>query len=150
MGESMIIREMVESDLPDICLIERETFSDPWSEEDFHNSFTAQNNGYLVAEVTGRIVGYCGYWGIVGEGYIYNVAVKKEFRRQQIGYLMLIEMIKQASDRGITAFTLEVRCSNEAAIRLYERLGFERAGLRKDFYSKPKEDAVIMWLKPIQ
>jgi len=146
----MIIREMVESDLPDICLIERETFSDPWSEEDFHNSFTAQNNGYLVAEVTGRIVGYCGYWGIVGEGYIYNVAVKKEFRRQQIGYLMLIEMIKQASDRGITAFTLEVRCSNEAAIRLYERLGFERAGLRKDFYSKPKEDAVIMWLKPIQ
>jgi len=146
----MIIREMVESDLPDICLIEREIFSDPWSEEDFHNSFTAQNNGYLVAEVTGRIVGYCGYWGIVGEGYIYNVAVKKEFRKHQIGYLMLKEMIKQASDRGITAFTLEVRCSNEAAIRLYERLGFERAGLRKDFYSKPKEDAVIMWLKPIQ
>lgn len=146
----MIIREMAEGDLAEICFIERETFSDPWSEDDFRNSFKDQNNRYLVVEIQGRIAGYCGYWGIVGEGYIYNVAVKKEFRRQEIGYQMLKEMMKQASDRGITALTLEVRYSNEAALHLYERLGFERAGIRKDFYSKPKEDAVIMWLKPIQ
>jgi len=146
----MVIREMVESDLAQICFIERETFSEPWSEEDFRNSFTKQNNGYLVAEAQEKIIGYCGFWGIAGEGYIYNVAVRKEFRRQQVGFLMLKELIKKASDKGVTALTLEVRCSNEAALQLYDRLGFESLGVRKEFYSKPKEDAVIMWLKPIQ
>jgi ribosomal-protein-alanine N-acetyltransferase len=63
---------------------------------------------------------------------------------------MLKELIKRAQDIGITAISLEVRCSNAAAISLYKRLGFESAGIRKDFYSKPKEDAVIMWLKLIQ
>lgn len=62
----------------------------------------------------------------------------------------MFELIKVAFDRGITSLTLEVRSSNEAALRLYESLGFIREGIRKDFYSKPKEDAVIMWLKRIQ
>lgn len=146
----MVIREMALSDLAEICAIEQETFSDPWSEEDFLSSLTEPNNSYLAVEIDGKVVGYCGYWGIVGEGNIYNVAVKQEFRRQNIGHLMLTELLKQAASKGITAFTLEVRCSNTAAIALYERLGFKRAGLRKDFYSKPKEDAVIMWLLPIQ
>lgn len=146
----MVIRDMALSDLDEVCTIEQETFSDPWSEEGFCTSLTEPNNSYLVVEIDGQVVGYCGYWGIVGEGYIYNVAVKREFRRQQVGYLMLMELLNQAASKGIAAFTLEVRCSNMAAIALYERLGFERAGLRKDFYSKPKEDAVIMWLLPIQ
>jgi ribosomal-protein-alanine N-acetyltransferase len=146
----MEIRKMTESDLTEVFAIEQETFSDPWSEEDFLSSLNEVNNGYLVAESEGKVVGYCGYWGVLGEGYIYNVAVRKEFRRQQVGYLMLKTLLEQSLKQGIDSFTLEVRVSNEAAIRLYESLGFERAGLRKDFYSKPKEDAVIMWLKPIQ
>lgn len=146
----MEIRKMTEADLIEVFAIEQETFSDPWSEEDFLSSLNEANNGYLVAEIEGKVVGYCGYWGIVGEGYIYNVVVKKEFRRQQVGNLMLKTLLEQSLKQGIDSFTLEVRSSNEAAIRLYESLGFERAGLRKDFYSKPKEDAVIMWLKRIQ
>ncbi|HWT75678.1 MAG TPA: ribosomal protein S18-alanine N-acetyltransferase [Mobilitalea sp.] len=146
----MIIRKMTEADLPQVHAIELETFSDPWSEEDFLSSLREPNNGYLVAELDGVIAGYCGYWGIVDEGYIYNVAVKKEYRRNQIGYRMLKTLLDESSDRGITSFTLEVRYSNEPAIRLYESLGFERAGIRRDFYSKPKEDAAIMWWKPIQ
>jgi ribosomal-protein-alanine N-acetyltransferase len=63
---------------------------------------------------------------------------------------MLKALIEKGLARGITSFTLEVRSSNEPAIRLYESLGFERAGIRKDFYTKPKEDAVIMWLNTIQ
>jgi ribosomal-protein-alanine N-acetyltransferase len=141
---------MTEADLTEVCAIEQETFSDPWSEEDFRSSLREANNGYLIAEIDGKVAGYCGYWGIAGEGYIYNVAVKKEYRRQQIGQGMLKNLIASSLDKGIATFTLEVRSSNEAAIQLYQRLGFERAGLRKDFYSKPKEDAVIMWLKPIQ
>jgi ribosomal-protein-alanine N-acetyltransferase len=141
---------MTQEDLSEVCAIEQETFSDPWSSEDFLSSLNEVNNGYLIAEVDGKVIGYCGYWGIAGEGYIYNVAVKKEFRNQRIGYQLLKTLLLESVGRGITSFTLEVRSSNEAAIHLYETLGFERAGLRKDFYSKPKEDAVIMWLKPIQ
>ena len=146
----MTIREMKEADLTQISRIEQEIFSDPWSNEDFKDSFLSENNCYLIAEHDGVIAGYCGYWGIADEGYIYNVAVREEYRRQQIGYQMLSELIRHAKDRGISALTLEVRQSNEAARRLYERLGFVDAGIRKDFYAKPKEDAVIMWLKPIQ
>jgi ribosomal-protein-alanine N-acetyltransferase len=141
---------MTEMDLTQVQSIEQETFSDPWTEEDFLSSLKEANNGYLVTELDGIIVGYCGYWGIAGEGYIYNVAVKKEYRRLKVGYQMLKTLLTESVDRGITSFTLEVRSSNAAAIRLYESLGFERAGVRKDFYTKPKEDAVIMWLKLIQ
>ncbi|HKL79415.1 MAG TPA: ribosomal protein S18-alanine N-acetyltransferase [Mobilitalea sp.] len=146
----MLVREMKEADLASICAIENETFSAPWSEEDFFKSFHDENNSYLVTEEDGKIVGYCGYWGIAGEGNIYNVAVKKEYRRQGVGFLMLCQLIKQARERGITSCTLEVRQSNEAAIRLYERLGFESVGIRRGFYTKPPEDAVIMWLRSIQ
>jgi ribosomal-protein-alanine N-acetyltransferase len=146
----MLIRMMTETDLSEVCAIEQETFSDPWSEEDFRSSMREANNGYLVAEIDQKIIGYCGYWGIVGEGYIYNVAVKKEYRNQRIGYRMLENLIETSKSKGIASFTLEVRSSNEAAIHLYETLGFKAAGIRKDFYTKPNEDAVIMWLKPIQ
>ena len=146
----IIIRGMVENDVSEVCFIERESFSTPWSEEDFRSSLREENNEYLVAEVDHKIAGYCGYWGIAGEGYIYNVAVKKEIRGNRIGYQMLKRLLENSGSRGIASFTLEVRTSNQPAIRLYESLGFERAGIRKDFYSKPKEDAVIMWLKMIQ
>lgn len=146
----MEIRKMTENDLPKVCEMEQEIFSQPWSEEDFRNSMNDENNGYFVAGLEGNVVGYCGYWGIAGEGDIYNVAVKKEYRGQKIGYSMLSALIKDAAGRGITSLTLEVRLSNAAAIHLYEALGFECAGVRKDFYTKPKEDAVIMWLRSIQ
>lgn len=146
----MNIRQMTEEDLDEVCEIETETFSEPWTREDFSNSIKNSNNRYLVAEEQGYIAGYCGYWGIVGEGYIYNVAVRKEYRRRQIGLTMLQELIQQASQMEISSLTLEVRYSNDAAIKLYERLGFVNSGVRKDFYSKPKEDAVIMWLRLIQ
>jgi ribosomal-protein-alanine N-acetyltransferase len=118
--------------------------------KDFYDSMRNENNRYLVAETDGVITGYCGYWGIAGEGCIYNIAVKKELRGQQIGYQLLKNLIEKGYNKGITAFTLEVRQSNIAAIRLYERLGFESTGIRKDFYTKPKEAAVIMWLNRIQ
>lgn len=146
----MIIRRMTEADIDEVFTIETEIFSQPWSREDFDNALRDQNNLYIVAEVEGNIAGYCGYWGVVGEGYITNVAVKQDYRRQQIGKYMLSHMLIEGKARGITSYTLEVRQSNEAAIRLYEQLGFTHEGIRKDFYTKPDEDAIIMWLRPIQ
>jgi len=136
--------------LEEVCAIEQETFSDPWSKDDFQSVMKDKNNDYLIAIIESKVVGYCGYWGIAGEGDIYNVAVRKEYQGQKIGYHMLSELIKIAKSRGITSLTLEVRCSNESAIRLYRSLGFEQTAVRKDFYAKPKEDAVIMWLRAIQ
>ena len=149
-GVYMIIRKMTEADLPQVCAIEKDCFSDPWSEESFAKSLQDKNNYYIVVEIDGEIVAYCGYWGIVDEGHIYNVAVKKEYRRQRIGYRMLKALLEEASARGIDSFTLEVRASNQAAIGLYESLGFKPVGIRRDFYAKPREDAVIMWLESIQ
>lgn len=145
----MVIREMTEADLADVCMIEQETFSEPWSREDFASALENPNNKYLVAE-EGDIIGYCGYWGIAGEGNIYNVAVKKEYRRKKVAYKLLSELIRVAKDQGVGSLTLEVRKSNQAALCLYESLGFQKEGIRKDFYQKPMEDAVIMWLRPIQ
>ncbi len=146
----MVIRKMTEADLDQVLAIENETFSDPWSKDDFRNSLLDDKNDYLVVDIDGKIAGYCGFWGVLEEGDIFNVAVKKEYRRQHIGETMLKALLEIGLSRGITSFTLEVRCSNEPAIRLYETLGFTSAGIRKDFYSKPKEDAVIMWLNTIQ
>jgi ribosomal-protein-alanine N-acetyltransferase len=130
----MDIRKMTEADLPEVYAIELETFSDPWSEDDFRSSIQDQNNNYLVADAGGKVVGYCGFWGVVGEGDIFNVAVKKEFRGQHIGFTMLNALIRDALNKGITALTLEVRITNEPAIHLYESLGFEKEGIRRDFY----------------
>ena len=146
----MVVRKMTEADLAEVTKIEFDSFAEPWSEKDFQNSLKDNNNEYLVAEIDGQVIGYCGYWGIAGEGDIFNVAVRKENRGQKTGYLMLCELIKLAKSRGIASLTLEVRSSNESAIRLYHSLGFEQTAIRKDFYTKPKEDAVIMWLYGIQ
>ncbi|HHT87693.1 MAG TPA: ribosomal protein S18-alanine N-acetyltransferase [Clostridiales bacterium] len=145
----MLIRNMTIADVDEVYIIEQETFSNPWSRASFIESLSDPNNTYLVATVDGRVVGYCGFWGVAEEGHIYNVAVKEGYKKQGIGFRMLKELIAQAAARGITSMTLEVRRSNQPAINLYKKLGFTEAGIRKDFYTKPIEDAVIMWLAPI-
>lgn len=142
----MIIRKLKESDLDQMIYIEENTFSDPWTREDFDLASQKEGNLYLVGEIDGQVVGYVGCWGILDEGYIYNVAVDEIHRRKGIAHQLLQEVIRQMTKRGITSMTLEVRVSNLAAIALYESLGFVKAGIRKDFYGKPVEDAVIMWL----
>ncbi|NLZ82235.1 MAG: ribosomal protein S18-alanine N-acetyltransferase [Clostridiales bacterium] len=146
----MKIRKMAEADISYVYAIEKDIFSEPWKEEDFRRAIENTNNDYLIAEVDGQVVAYCGYWGIPPEGYIYNVAVQKEYRKQQIAYHMLTLLMERAKERGITELTLEVRMSNIPAKSLYDVLGFKEVGIRKDFYSKPTEDGVIMWYKPIQ
>lgn len=142
----ILIRDMKLEDLDAVCKIEQQSFSDPWTKEGFISSINAPNNIYLVAEWHQEIVGYCGLWGIVGEGQINNVAVKSNFQSKGIGEKLLTELIKNGQGKGLTSFTLEVRVSNKSARRLYQKLGFCSVGIRKNFYNHPREDAVIMWL----
>lgn len=140
------IRRMTAEDVPAVAEIERESFSQPWSEKAYLDTVSDKNALYLVAEREGGgLAGMCGLFDLQGEGDISNVAVAKDFRGQKIGETMLRELLRQGNERGIASFTLEVRASNEVAIHLYEKLGFISEGRRKNFYERPKEDALILW-----
>lgn len=141
------IRKMTEKDLDDVSQLEQEIFSTPWSRESFCKAINDTNNIYLVArdDEDGKLAGYCGIWMVAGEGQINNVAVNSEMRNRKIAYKMLKIAMQNAKIQKCNDFTLEVRKSNEAAIGLYLKLGFENCGERKDYYSKPTENAIIMW-----
>ena len=103
------------------------------------------NMTYLVIVCGDRIIGGAGIREIVGDIEITNVAILQEFRNRGYGKMLLNAVIEEGKRLGGSQFTLEVRQSNQAAIRLYEGVGFQSEGVRKDFYEKPKEDALIMW-----
>ena len=139
------IRRMTAKDVTAVVKIENEIFSEPWSADSFRIGLETKNDIYLVAEEDGEILGYCGLWGVIDEGQITNVAVAPGHRRRGVAEKMLRELMQQAAEADFTEFTLEVRVSNAPAIALYHKLGFHDEGIRKDFYAKPREDAIIMW-----
>ncbi len=142
--EQIIIRSMETKDAEIISAIEAKTFSMPWKVGDFLEMIEADYAYYYVAEVDGKPVGVCGVRNIVGEGQITNVVVEEGFRRKGIARKLMQHMLAEAEKEGMKAYTLEVRVSNEPAIRLYESLGFKSQGVRPGFYEKPEEDALIM------
>jgi ribosomal-protein-alanine N-acetyltransferase len=146
MRENMVIyRRMTPEDVPVISRLEEETFSMPWSAPSFLEMISKEDARYYVAEKDGKILGGCGVLMIAGEGNITNVVIAPEARNQGIGTAMLRHLMAEGDREGLTAYTLEVRVSNVAAIHVYEKLGFESAGIRPGFYEKPVEDAIIYW-----
>ncbi len=139
------IREMEAADVEAVSKLESETFSMPWSAKDFLEMVEADYACYYVSEIDGRVVGCCGIRNIAGVGEITNVMVAAGYRKKGIGKKMMEYMLEKAAKDGIGDCTLEVRVGNQAAIRLYESLGFQGEGVRPGFYDKPKEDALIMW-----
>ena len=140
---SIRIVPMDRSHLEGIATIERLCFSTPWTEAMLEQELYNDTASYLVAEEDGKIVGYAGLHVVLDEGYIDNVAVLPEYRRQGLAR-RLIEVYCRFGEVNLAFLTLEVRASNEAAIALYESLGFHPEGRRKDYYQKPKEDAILM------
>lgn len=138
-------RDLQKKDVKEVVKIEEETFAMPWSQDAFLEMIEAQYAHYIVAKDDDKIIGSCGLRNIAGEGEITNVVMKKEYRNKGIGTNMLCKILENGKSMGIQAFTLEVRESNESAIHIYEKLGFFAEGIRKNFYEKPSEAAVIMW-----
>ena len=146
MGDGqLLIRPMEERDIAQAARIEAESFSTPWSAEAFRKSLALDYTIFLTAEWEGRVAGYCGCYVSLEEAEITNVAVKEELRGRGIARALLLDLLQQGEARGAKAFLLEVRAGNAPAIRLYEGLGFEREGLRRNFYEQPREDALVMW-----
>lgn len=141
----IIYRRMTPEDVPFISRLEEETFSMPWSPDSFLEMIGKEDARYYVAEQDGCILGGCGVLMIAGEGNITNVVIAPEARNQGIGTAMLRHLMAEGDREGLTAYTLEVRVSNAAAIHVYEKLGFVSAGIRPGFYEKPTEDAIIYW-----
>lgn len=140
----MIIREMTFEDLDQVMEIEHANFSVPWTAEGFFTYLLRMDALFLVAEDAEKIAGYCGVLMAADEGDITNVSVKKELQRQGIGKALIAELIKRTGEMGINTIFLEVRESNQPAIVLYEKMGFEHMGVRKGYYSDPTEDAITM------
>lgn len=141
----LIIEEMLPQDAAEAALLEKEIFSMPWSEKGFLDSLQLPDTLYLVAREGGMLVGYCGFFQSFDEADITNVAVAPQYRNRGVGRRMLEELMARGRARGVERYTLEVRVSNESAVHLYQKLGFESVGIRKNFYEKPREDARIMW-----
>ena len=136
---------MEEMDIGEVAQIEKSNFSIPWSERSFSESLKSKNTLYVVAEYKNKVCGYCGMYLCAPEANITNVVVMEEFRRKHVAKKMIEYILKCAKNICITEVTLEVREKNVAAISLYEGLGFKEAGIRKKFYEKPTENALIMW-----
>lgn len=141
----IVYREMTAADVPFISRLEEETFSMPWSAASFLQMIEKDDTCYYVAEEEGKLLGGCGLLMIAGEGNITNVVVAPGARRRGVATGLLRYLMAAGDQAGLTAYTLEVRVSNKAAIGLYGKLGFVSEGIRPRFYEKPTEDAVIMW-----
>ncbi len=140
---TITVREMTESDIKDIAELEKECFSEPWSENSLRDELTNETARFYVLRDTKNLLGYIGSNNICNEVYITNVAVNSEYRGKGYGKILVNHLIKQSEAERAFFITLEVRKSNENAIALYEKCGFKKIGERKNFYSKPTEDALI-------
>ena len=139
------IDDVREEQLEKIEEIEKACFSMPWTIEQLRSQMKDSQHEFIAAlDDEGRVLGYVGMMYILDEGYISNVAVAPEARRQGIGRDLIKELMARAAALDLAFVTLEVRCSNAAAIALYEKQGFVPVGKRKNYYDFPREDAILM------
>jgi [ribosomal protein S18]-alanine N-acetyltransferase len=143
----LALRRLTYADLPQVIAIERRSFPTPWSLAMFVLELSKPSGIALAAAIDGRVVGYlvCSRYDAVW--HLMNVCVDPNRRRHGIGWALLEKLLERIDDPG-AQLTLEVRRSNDAAIQLYERIGFRAAGLRRRYYQDNGEDALIMWRTP--
>ena len=144
--EDVKILKMREEHIEDLLEIEKRCFTDPWTKKMFEDELLNPLAYYIVLVKDEKIVGYAGFWDIIDDAQIMNVAVDIEYRGKGYGNLIIEDFIKEAKDRNLDTMSLEVRVSNDPAIKLYEKYGFEVQGRRKKYYQDNGEDAYIMYL----
>ena len=140
------IINMDDDAVKDIRAIEKECFSAPWTMADIRAELKNETAHFITAKINDKIIGYIGVHEVAGEAYIANIAVSEKYRGYGVASRLLNVAESGAKKRGCEFISLEVRKSNEKAISLSERRGYEVAGERKNFYTKPDEDGLIMTL----
>ena len=139
----MQIVKMEPHHINDILEVERECFSDPWSEAMFLEEISGKVAHYYVAVVDNKAIGYMGMWSLSGEGHITNVAISENHRKKGYAKVLIAHFTEIAQKENLEFMTLEVRASNTPAINLYESFGFVQVGVRKKYYENT-EDALLM------
>lgn len=139
-----VIEKMSPCHVGEITRLEKECFSTPWSEDGLKNELNNAFALFFVATYEGEVAGYIGAHNILGEVYITNVAVFKKYRRKGAAKKLIDTLLETVKVEKGEFVTLEVRESNASAVSLYEKCGFVKVGERKNFYEKPRENAVLM------
>ena len=133
-----------EEHLDDVMAIEQEAYPEPWTLRMFHEEIRGERSYFYVAFLEEALVAYGGFWLVLDESHITSVAVKDTYRGRGFGRQLMEFLMNEAVDSGATRATLEVRVSNLRARNLYLSLGFRPIGLRKGYYPKNNEDAIVM------
>ena len=140
------IEKMRLFDIPSVAELDKNSLFESWSEKIYEESLKNKNYNILVAKLGSKIVGFISMYCAVDEGYICNIAVEKSHRKQGIGTSLISEIITYSQNKNLKFLTLEVRESSTETVKFYEKLGFDKLGVRKNFYLNPTENAVIMTL----
>ena len=142
-----IERTLSLSDLDQIVAIEQASFTNPWTRDMYLRELQNPDVSflYVLRLPDSGIIAFCSVWLVLDEVHINNLAVRGDFRGQGVGKMLLERVLIEAANRGAARATLEVRRSNVAARRLYERLGFVVTATRPNYYASPPEDALILW-----
>ena len=135
---------MTSDHLDDVYIIETECFSHPWSRQSLEEELNNETSLFLVAKEGNEVIGYIGMSIVIDEGYIFNVAVREKYRKKGVATALINELVTYGKKNNFSFITLEVRESNLPAISLYSKFGFIKAGERKNYYSNPKENAILM------
>ncbi|MDR0957761.1 MAG: ribosomal protein S18-alanine N-acetyltransferase [Clostridiales bacterium] len=143
--KSIKVFRMKKHHLDEVMELEERSFSVPWSRKSFLEELKNPNAYYFIAVLDKKIAGYAGMWHVVNEGHITKVAVAEEHRQKGIGTMLVKELVAVSEKKHMIGLTLEVRINNKSAHALYAKTGFKPEGIRKNYYSDTKEDAVIMW-----
>ena len=145
-ADTFRIRRMTPADASEAAALECVCFTDGWSEASYRATLLLPYAVYFAAvEPSGRMIGTIGLQNLGGDGEISNVAVLPEYRCRGIAHELMEQALEAGHAGGITRFTLEVRSGNTAARALYDSFDFVEKGRRKDFYTGPVEDALILW-----
>ena len=135
------------AELDVVLAIEQESFSNPWTKDMYLAELGHEGISYcyVIRSAAGDVVGFCSFWRVLEELHINNLAVTPAARGRGAGTTLLRHVLREGARLGAHRATLEVRRSNDAAQRLYARLGFSVAGVRRAYYSNPIEDALVLW-----
>lgn len=147
MSEWHVERLTSADQIDDVLAVEDASFTNPWTRQMYLAEL--DNPGVSVCVIAmdegGKIVGFCSFWRVLDELHINNLAVLPACRRRGVATTLLTQVLEDGVACGARRATLEMRRSNEAARALYERFGFSVTGVRKGYYTKPDEDALVLW-----
>jgi ribosomal-protein-alanine N-acetyltransferase len=145
--DSLVVEPLTAADVDDVLALEEAAFTNPWTRAMYLAELDNVGVSYcfLARTANRQAVGFCSFWRVLDELHINNLAVLPDVRRTGIGSRLLAFVLQKGVELGAQRATLEVRRSNEAARLLYDRFGFSVAGVRVNYYSKPVEDALVLW-----